>query len=74
MSSLESIVRPFQTPNAAPAKPFYVAGRGAPPNVILQFGRGGGGKVFNGSSSYSASFYMTQYVNEQKTADFGVAF
>lgn len=66
--SIESIVRPFQTPDAAPARPYLTAGRGAPPNVILQFGRGGGGKVLNGSSNYSASFYVTQYVNEQKDA------
>ena len=72
--SIESIVRPFQTPDFAPAKPFYTAGRAAPPNVILQFGRGGGGKVFNGSSSYSASFYMTQYVNEKRDANWGTQF
>lgn len=72
--SLESIVRPFQTPDIAPARPFFIAGRGAPPNVILQFGRGGGGKVFNGSFSYSASFYMTQYVNEKREADWGTHF
>lgn len=69
--SIEGIVRPFQTPDTAPGKPFYTAGKGAPPNVVLQFGRGGGGKVFNGSSSYAASFYMTQYINEKAQADWG---
>jgi hypothetical protein len=63
--SLESIVRPFETPDYSQAKPFFTAGKAAPPNVILQFGRGGGGKVLNGSYSYSASFYMTQYTNEK---------
>jgi hypothetical protein len=63
--SLESIVRPFQTPDNAPARPFFTAGKAAPQNVILQFGRAGGGRVLNGSSSYSASFYMTQYTNEK---------
>ncbi len=68
--TIESIVRPFQTPDPTPAKPFFTAGRGAPPNVILQFGRGGGGKVLNGSSSYSATFYVKQYVNEKRTSGF----
>ncbi|UWU73040.1 hypothetical protein N2603_23335 [Bradyrhizobium huanghuaihaiense] len=66
--NLESIVRPFQTPDNAPAKPFFTAGRAAPQNIILQFGRGGGGKVLNGSSSYTATFYMMQYVNEKSQA------
>jgi hypothetical protein len=73
MSSLEAVVRPFQTPSVAPATPFYTAGSGAPPNVIMQFGRGGGGRVLNGSSSYSATFYMTQYINEKKQANWGTA-
>jgi hypothetical protein len=72
--SLESIVRPFQTPDSSPARPFFVAGKAGVPNVIMQFGRGGGGRVLNGSLSYSASFYMTQYVNEKSHADFGTAF
>lgn len=72
--SIESIVRPFQTPDVAPSKPFYNAAKAAPQTVRLQFGRGGGGKTFNGSFSYSASFYMTQYVNEKAEADWGTAF
>lgn len=64
--SIESIVRPFQTPQSAPAKPYQTAGRAAPQNVILQFGRTGGGKVLNGSTSYSATFYVKQYVNEKR--------
>jgi hypothetical protein len=72
--SIESIVRPFQTPNPAPARPFFIAGKAGVPPVIMQFGRGGGGKVLNGSFSYSATFYMTQYVNEKASADFGTAF
>lgn len=72
--SIESIVRPFQTPDFAPSRPFYTASKAAPPNVILQFGRGGGGRTFNGSESVSASFYMTQYVNEKSDASWGTAF
>lgn len=72
--SLETIVRQFQTGDTAPARPFYNAGNAAPPNVILQFGRGGGGRVFNGSFASSASYYMTQYVNEKRDADWGTRF
>ncbi|MBR0687355.1 hypothetical protein JQ594_15595 [Bradyrhizobium manausense] len=72
--TIEAIVRPFQTPNSAPARPYLTAGKAAPQNVILQFGRGGGGKVLNGSTSYSASFYMTQYTNEKSDASWGTAF
>lgn len=72
--SIESIVRPFQTPDFAPARPFYNAGKAAPQVVRLQFGRGGGGQTFNGSESYSASFYMTQYINEKKDANWGTSF
>ena len=31
--SIESIVRPFQTPDASPSKPFFTAGKAAPPPV-----------------------------------------
>jgi len=72
--SMENIVRPFQTPDFAPAKPYFTPGKTGATNVILQFGRGGGGKTFSGSSSNSASYYMTQYINEQAEAGFGTAF
>ena len=63
--SLETIVRPFETQDVAPGRAFFSAGKAAPQNIILQCGRGGGGKTFNGSSASSASFYVTQYVNEK---------
>lgn len=69
--TIESIVRPFQSPDVAPPRPYYVAGKAGVPNVILQFGRGGGGRILNGSGSFSASFYMTQYVNEKSDATWG---
>lgn len=72
--TIEAIVRPFRRPDSAPARPYFIAGKAGVPPVYLQFGRGGGGKVFNGSFSSSGSFYMTQYVNEKATADFGTAF
>jgi hypothetical protein len=72
--SIEAIVRPFQTPDVAPAQPFYSAAKAAPQPVRLQFGRGGGGRVLNGSASSSASYYMTQYVNEKENAGWGTEF
>lgn len=72
--SIEGIVRPFQTPDVSPSKPFYTAGKAAPQIVRLQFGRGGGGRTFNGSESMTASFYMTQYVNEKRDANWGTSF
>lgn len=72
--SIESIVRPFQTPDVSLSRPIYPSVKAAPPNVILQAGRKGGGRTLNGSGSSSASFYMTQYVNEKQEADWGTAF
>ena len=72
--SMETIVRPFQTPDYAPARSFFTPGKTGAANVILEFGRGGGGRTFSGSYSYSASFYMTQYINEKAEASFGTAF
>lgn len=72
--TIESIVRPFQTPDASPARPFYPGAKAAPPNVIVQAGRRGGGRTLSGSASSSASFYMTQYVNEKADADWGTVF
>lgn len=72
--SIENIVRPFQTPDFAPAKPYFTPGKTGAANVILRFGRGGGGKTFNGSSSASATYYMTQYINEKSDANWGTEF
>lgn len=74
MSELNNIVRPFQIEGVDPPQQFFPAGQASIPNVILRSGRSGKGRVFNGSASYGATFYVTQYVNEQKTADFGTAF
>jgi hypothetical protein len=72
--SLENIVRPFQTNDVAPPRPYFNAGQVGVPNVILRFGRSGQGKTFQGSFSSHQSTYMTQYVNEKATANFGTAF
>lgn len=70
-NDLETIVRPSQTGDFAPAKVYYVPGQIGVPNTRLQIGRSGSGKVLNGSYNANASHYMTQYANEKKTADFG---
>lgn len=65
-NDLETIVRPSETLDYAPARVYYSPGQVGVPNKILQIGRGGGGKVLNGSYSANQTFYMKQYVNEKK--------
>lgn len=67
-NDLESIVRPSETLDYAPAKRFFNPGQVGVPNTRLQIGRGGSGKILSGSFSATTSYYMTQYVNEQKDA------
>jgi len=74
MSGFEDFIRPFSAPDVAPPRPYFIAGKAGVPNVVLQFGRSGGGKVFNGSASSSSTFYMTQYVNEKSQASWGTQF
>ena len=66
MSDLESVVRPAQQLDYAPAKTYYQPGLVSTPNTRLQFGRNGQGKLFNGSDSVSQTNYMTQYANEKE--------
>lgn len=65
MTNLETVVRPFQTNNVAPAQRYVNAGVAAVPNVRLQVGRGGQGKTMNGSFSHSASFYSVNQIQER---------
>jgi hypothetical protein len=74
MSSLEQIIRPFQDGRTSPPQQYFQAGQVGVPPLILRFGRGGSGKVLNGSASTSVSSYCTQYVNEKSHADFGTEF
>lgn len=67
-NELESIVRPSQALDYAPAKTVFNPGQVGVPNTRLQIGRGGSGKMLAGSFSATTSYYMTQYVNEQKDA------
>lgn len=72
--SLETIIRPFQTNDVSPARPYFNAGQVGVPNVMLRFGRSGQGKTFNGSYSSRLTNYMTQYENEKANATFGTSF
>ena len=74
MSSLEQVIRPFQSGQTTPPQQYFQAGQRGVPPVVLRFGRGGSGKVLSGSMTVSQTFYCTKYVNEQTTADFGTAF
>jgi hypothetical protein len=74
VSDLEQIIRPFQGGRVSPPQQYFQAGQVGVPPVVLRFGRGGNGKTLNGSVSISVSSYMTQYVNEKQSANFGTAF
>jgi len=65
VSDLEQIVRPAQTLDYSPAKTSFNPGQVGVPNTRLQIGRGGSGKVLQGSYNATASYYMTEYNNEQ---------
>jgi hypothetical protein len=69
--TIEAIVRPFQTPDVSPSTAYFTPGKAGPVPVLLQFGRGGGGKILNGSFTFDESYYMTQYNNEKKNPSFG---
>lgn len=65
MADLEMMVRPHQTRDISPQKR---AGRGTceegSKTVILQFGKGGKGRVHSMSYSLSATNYMTKRQKE----------
>ncbi len=70
-NDLEVIVRPSQTLDYAPAKVYFSPGQVGVPNTRIQIGRSGSGKTFGTSYSSTATYYMTQYVNEKANASFG---
>lgn len=71
MSTFETIVRPFQLPRNSPAARVITDNEQSMPPVLIQIGRDGTGKVFNGSYSLTQTYYMTKYVVE-KTFPIGV--
>jgi hypothetical protein len=68
VSDFENTVRPFQSGDVSPPRR-YISGAAADvPNVLLQVGRTGVGRTFNGSYSLRATYYMTRYENEKSSA------
>jgi hypothetical protein len=57
MTDLESIIRPFVSPDVAPS-PFHPAGAVGVPPVRVTIGLKGGGRTFSFSASASISFRM----------------
>lgn len=64
-TEFESLVRPFQDRSTTPAQTYFQPAQIGVPNVKLNIGRNGSGKVMQGSYSYSATFYVTKYENEK---------
>jgi len=70
MSDLEQIIRPFQDGRVSPPQQYFQAGQVGVPPVVLRFGRGGQGRVLNGSINFSESYYMTRYYAEKAKVAF----
>jgi hypothetical protein len=63
-TAIESVIRPFQTPDIAPslaAQPQIVAAK----TVIINPGRRGGVKTFSGSYDLTITFYMIKTPKEK---------
>ncbi len=70
MVSLEKIVRPFETRVLTPASPVVDPTKTPPKNIILQYGKGGGGvQTTSGHFDLSVTYYMTKQWNEFMTRD-----
>jgi hypothetical protein len=68
MSGLENIVRPFQTGDVSPPKRYVTAGTQGVPNVLLQIGRTGQGRTFNGSYNITVTSYMARAIVEKRSS------
>jgi hypothetical protein len=68
VSDFENIVRPFVSGDVSPPRRYVNGSASGVPNVLLQVGRTGVGRTFNGSYSLRATYYMTRYENEKSSA------
>jgi len=62
-TAIESVIRPFETPDIAPslaAQPQIVAAK----TVIINPGRGGGVRTFSGAYDLNITFYMIKTPKE----------
>lgn len=64
MADLEMLVRPHETRDISPAKRSGSGSCEEPRTVILQFGKGGRGKVHSLSYSIAVTSYMTKRQRE----------
>lgn len=64
MAVLENIIRPYETPDVAPAQRYVASGQKSSNPILLQLGRSGQGKVFQGNSSVKETVYMDAAENE----------
>ena len=60
----ENIVRPFETPRIGPPQRIFSPYQEASETTLLQLGRGGSGKVMNGSYSFTQTHYMDTRLKE----------
>jgi hypothetical protein len=63
-TAIESVIRPFETPDIAPsvaAQPQIVAAK----TVIINPGRSGGVKTFSGNYDLNITFYMIKTPKEK---------
>lgn len=79
MSTLERIIRPFQTLDRTPPKRVLtdyekpgVGTDGDEEKIILTIGKGGSGKTLNSSENFTHNRYMDTHLKEVSiTASFG---
>jgi len=55
--SLESVVRPFETPQVTVGAPYVAGGQKSADPILVQIGRGGQGKTFQGHTSAKVTYY-----------------
>jgi hypothetical protein len=63
--SLESVVRPFETPTFAPPRRIIKAGDVSGDNVVITVHGGTSGKTFTTSYTYALKRYMTKQIKEK---------
>ena len=64
-TEFESLIRPFQNNSTTPSQTYYLSGQIGVLPIKLLIGRGGSGKIMQGSNSYSATFYVSKHENEK---------
>ena len=71
MTEFESIVRPFQNDSKTPSQTYYKPGQIGVPNLVLQLGRSGSGKMMSGSYNQTITSYCVKHEVEKPYAGTG---